>query len=194
VRPSIRRRCSRNARSGPLRSIDGGAISLSCASLATGLGCYRYPTPDDNPVTFGRSASAQENTFPATARAAKLPFNGCSQTAAASRFVVPQTTGSRQTITIAPFSLVLVASPARLSGLVRHLIGATRMTAVACQLNGVTRIMAVRTAIFFAHWGLTVASRVRALSGFRHVSSFLVDAPRRRYDRPCMSAPLLYGP
>jgi hypothetical protein len=42
------------------------------------------------------------------------------------------------------------------------------MTAVAYQLYGVTRIMAVRTAILSARCGRTVASRVRALGRFRH--------------------------
>ena len=50
------------------------------------------------------------------------------------------------------------------------------MAAVARQLGGVTRIMAVRAAILFTRRGPTIASRMRALLVFGHVSSFLIDA------------------
>jgi hypothetical protein len=60
--------------------------------------------------------------------------------------------------------------PRRGLRIVRHLIRATGVTAIAHQLDRCSSIMTIRAAIFLAACDLTVACRVRAFSGFGHVS------------------------
>jgi hypothetical protein len=58
--------------------------------------------------------------------------------------------------------------------LVRHLIGAARVAAIARQLNGIARIMTICAAILFAFRGSAVASRMRTLLKLGHMASLRI--------------------
>jgi hypothetical protein len=72
-------------------------------------------------------------------------------------------------------TLLIASAPA--SSFVRHFVGTAGMAAIAHQLDCVTSVMTVRTAILLARCDVTVARRVRAFHSVGHGVCLLIGYP-----------------